>query len=171
MGLVRSAAVAGAFYPAEPDILARDVRQFLDAVPHRMSALAPLALPKAIIAPHAGYIYSGPIAASVYARLTGARHQITRVVLFGPSHRVAFPGLAVPSSDRFETPLGPVSLDRQAIAGLLQIPGVITLDAAHAQEHSLEVHLPFLQILFDNISLIPVVVGEAHPDLVAKALE
>jgi AmmeMemoRadiSam system protein B/AmmeMemoRadiSam system protein A len=169
MGLVRSAAVAGLFYPAEPEILARDVQQFLRAVPSADSS--PAAAPKAIIAPHAGFIYSGPIAASVYARLAQVRQDISRVVLFGPSHRVAFAGLAVPSTDMFETPLGRIALDRQAIDKLLQLPGVITLDAAHAQEHSLEVHLPFLQTVLDRFTLVPVVVGDALPDLVASALE
>lgn len=171
MALVRSAAVAGQFYPAEPEVLARDVQQFLRAVPVPAATSLPAPTPKAIIAPHAGYIYSGPIAASVYARLTKARRDITRVVLFGPAHRVAFRGLAVPSTDHFETPLGRIPLDRQAIADLLQIPGVITQDAAHAQEHSLEVHLPFLQTLLDRFTLVPVVVGDASPDLVADALE
>jgi AmmeMemoRadiSam system protein B len=102
MGSVRSAAVAGLFYPAEPEILARDLQRFLHTVQDPASPPHPLPVPKAIIAPHAGYIYSGPIAASVYARLSEARRDISRVVLFGPSHRVAFAGLAVPSTDDFE---------------------------------------------------------------------
>ncbi len=166
MALVRSAAVAGLFYPAEPDVLARDVRRFLDAVP-----ASPAPTPKAIIAPHAGYVYSAPIAASVYARLAGARNIITRVVLIGPSHRIAFSGLAVPSAEAFETPLGRVPLDREMIGRLRQIPGVITQDAAHAQEHSLEVHLPFLQTVLERFMLVPVVAGDASPAMVAAALE
>ncbi len=171
MAIVRSAAVAGRFYPADPEVLARDVQGFLRAVPEPTVATTSAPVAKAIIAPHAGYIYSGPIAASVYARLTQARQDISRVVLFGPSHRVAFPGLAVPSTEFFETPLGRIPLDGQAIAGLRQIPGVITLDAAHAQEHSLEVHLPFLQTVLGRFTLVPVVVGDARPDVVATALE
>jgi AmmeMemoRadiSam system protein B/AmmeMemoRadiSam system protein A len=168
MALVRSAAVAGQFYPAEPDALTHDLQKFLHAVP---ATASPGTIPKAIIAPHAGYIYSGPIAASVYARLRDAKKDITRVVLFGPSHRVAFPGLAVSSADAYETPLGRIPLDRRATAQLQQIPGVTTLDDAHAQEHSLEVQLPFLQTVLDRFTLVPVVVGNAQPELVASALE
>jgi hypothetical protein len=171
MAFVRSAAVAGLFYPADPLILARDVQNFLSAVPRRTSPSQSETTPKAIIAPHAGYIYSGPIAASVYARLTGARTAIRRVILVGPSHRLAFSGLAVPSANVFETPLGSIELDRQALNTLLQNPEVTILDAAHAQEHSLEVHLPFLQTVLDHFTLVPVVVGDAKPDLVANALE
>ncbi|PKU26075.1 AmmeMemoRadiSam system protein B [Telmatospirillum siberiense] len=171
MSLVRHAAVAGMFYAADPAILAGDVRRFLDGAPAKRAEEADAPFPKAIIAPHAGYVYSGPIAASVYARIKEARREIRRVVLFGPSHRVAFPGLAVPSVDFFETPLGRVPLDRQAIGGLLRLQGVATLDAAHAQEHSLEVHLPFLQTVLDDFTLIPVVVGDASPELVAAAME
>jgi hypothetical protein len=167
MGLVRSAAVAGHFYPADPHVLNRDLRLFLDAATSQEGS----STPKAIIVPHAGYIYSGPIAASAYACLRKARHDITRVVLFGPSHRIAFPGLAVPTSDQFETPLGQVPLDRPALDSLLQIRGVIALDSAHDQEHSLEVHLPFLQTVLDRFTLVPVVVGNTQPDLVADALE
>lgn len=171
MSLVRHAAVAGMFYPAEPAVLAGDIQLFLEKAAIAPTADAAPPFPKAIIAPHAGYIYSGSTAASAYVRLRNARETIRRVVLFGPSHRMAFPGLAVPSVDFFETPLGRVPLDRQTIAGLLRLQGVVTLDAAHAQEHSLEVHLPFLQTVLAHFTLIPVVVGDASPDLVATAME
>lgn len=166
MGIVRNAAVAGLFYPAEPDILAHEVRRHLDAVPPwRGSA------PKAIIAPHAGYIYSGPIAASAYARIVPASQSISRVVLLGPSHHVAFRGVAAPSADLFQTPLGPIPVDRQALAALGGIPNVGILDAAHAREHSLEVHLPFLQAILGAFTLVPMVAGEALPAEVAAIIE
>lgn len=170
MNLVRHAAVSGAFYPSDPTILAGDVTRFLDSAetsPAEEGAPAP----KAVIAPHAGYIYSGATAARVFSRLRAGRRDIRRVILFGPSHRVAFPGLAVSSAEYFETPLGHVPLDRRAIAGLLRLRGVVTLDAAHAQEHSLEVQLPFLQTVLDDFALVPVVVGDASPELVAAAME
>ncbi|MDR3441186.1 AmmeMemoRadiSam system protein B [Telmatospirillum sp.] len=165
MGLIRNAAVAGLFYPAEAQVLTRDILHFLEEVPPGRHAA-----PKAIIAPHAGYVYSGPIAASVYARLRPVAGEISRVALFGPSHRVAFPGLAVPSVEAFETPLGRIPLDRPAIARLLQQPEVNVIDAAHAQEHSLEVHLPFLQTILHRFTLIPVVVGHASIEQVADAI-
>jgi AmmeMemoRadiSam system protein B len=127
--------------------------------------------PKAIIAPHAGYIYSGPIAATAYARLQPGRDVIRRVVLLGPSHRVAFHGLAVSSAGAFATPLGEISVDRTAIEALLQLPFVHLVDQAHALEHSLEVHLPFLQEVLDRFSLVPIVVGDADPPQVAEVLD
>jgi hypothetical protein len=166
MSLIRHAAVSGLFYPAETDVLAGDVRRLLDAVPKTQHPQ-----PKAIIAPHAGYIYSGPVAASVYARLRAFAADITRVVLIGPSHRLAFPGLAVPSAEFFETPLGRIPVDHQAVARLLTLSDVSQIDAAHAQEHSLEVHLPFLQSVLDHFVLVPVVVGQASEEQIADALE
>lgn len=166
MSQIRSAAVSGLFYPADPGALAGDIHQLLDAVPTDWHPA-----PKAIIAPHAGYAYSGPIAASVYSRLRPTARTITRVVLFGPSHRLSFPGLAVPSADLFETPLGRIPVDRQAIQRLLALPQVSTIDAAHAQEHSLEVHLPFLQCILGSFTLVPVIVGHAGDAEVANAIE
>src|ERR1700689_5175840 len=137
----RPAAVAGTFYPESPGVLARTLETLLTGIP------APTSPPKALIAPHAGYIYSGPVAAHAYAALRPARETIRRVVLLGPVHRVPVRGLAVPGPavSAFATPLGPVMLDRAALDALLQLPQVVASDAAHAQEHSLEVHLPFLQ--------------------------
>ncbi|MEQ8194650.1 MAG: AmmeMemoRadiSam system protein B, partial [Rhodospirillales bacterium] len=128
-------------------------------------------LPKAIIAPHAGYIYSGPIAASVYARLKPLRGRIERVVLLGPCHRVAVRGLALSGADAFATPLGNVPVDKEAVAALAGLPQVSTFDATHAQEHSLEVHLPFLQEILGAFKLVPLVVGDASADQVAEVLE
>jgi hypothetical protein len=128
-------------------------------------------VPKAIIVPHAGYIYSGPIAASAYARIQPARGRITRVVLLGPAHRVGFHGLALSSADCFQTPLGRITVDQEAVKKISGLPQVQVMDAAHMQEHSLEVHLPFLQEVLGEFSLVPLVVGDAEPSEVAEVLE
>jgi AmmeMemoRadiSam system protein B len=164
MSPARKPAVAGLFYPSDPSKLRAMIRRDLAACE------ASGAAPKAIIAPHAGYIYSGPIAASAYARLALGREKLQRVILLGPSHRVPFRGLAASSADAFETPLGDVPLDRPAIDGLLQMPQVRLLDAAHAQEHSLEVQVPFLQVILGAFNLVPLAVGEAEPEEVAEVL-
>jgi AmmeMemoRadiSam system protein B len=163
----RPPAVAGLFYPAEREQLHTDVQTYL----HASDSAGSEPVPKAIIAPHAGYIYSGPVAASAYARLRPAREKIHRVVLLGPSHRVPFRGLAASSADTFSTPLGQIALDRDAIQQLLALPQVHELDEAHAEEHSLEVHLPFLQETLDSFTLVPLVVGDARPAEVAEVLE
>jgi hypothetical protein len=154
------------FYPDIPQDLTRQIHDFLDTVP---PSAAPV--PKAIIVPHAGYIYSGPVAAAAYARLAAARHRITRVVLIGPSHRVPFQGIAVSSAEAFDTPLGRIPVDLPAVARVLKIPGTVTLDAAHANEHSLEVHLPFLQTVLDSFSVVPLVAGDLPYDQVAAVLD
>lgn len=166
MQTVRTPAVAGLFYPADAAELQTQVRGFLDQV--EPPAEPP---PKAIIVPHAGYIYSGPIAASAYARLRAARDLIHRVVLLGPSHRVGFRGIAVSGMEAFATPLGRIAVDREAVEQLEQLPDVGFLEQAHAQEHSLEVHLPFLQEVLDHFKLVPLVVGEARPTEVGAVLE
>jgi MEMO1 family protein len=166
MGAVRPAAVAGAFYPGDPRELDATVQYHLS---HATADDGPV--PKAIIAPHAGYIYSGPIAASAYVRLRPARDIIRRVVLLGPCHRVAVQGLALSDADAFATPLGDVPLDKEAAAGILDLPQVQVFDASHQAEHSLEVHLPFLQVVLDDFTLVPLVVGDATPDAVAEVLE
>ena len=165
MASVRNPAVAGLFYPDDPRELRAMVADFLGAVP------AAGTVPKAIIAPHAGYIYSGPVAASAYARLKPARGHITRVVLLGPAHRVGFHGLALPSADYFMTPLGRIAVDQEAVKKISLLPHVRVMDAAHAQEHSLEVHLPFLQEALGEFSLVPLVVGDAAPAEVGEVLE
>jgi MEMO1 family protein len=165
MASVRNPAVAGLFYPADPRELRAMIAGFF------AEAKAEGAVPKAIIAPHAGYVYSGPIAASVYARLRPARGRITRVVLLGPAHRVGFEGLALANADCFVTPLGRVPVDAEAVALVVDLPQVHRLDAAHAQEHSLEVHLPFLQEALGEFRLLPLVVGDTTPDEVGEVLE
>ncbi len=164
----REPAVAGTFYPADPWQLQDAIHGYLDAATKASSTTANV--PKAIIAPHAGYIYSGPVAASVYVRLQPAHGKITRVVLLGPSHRVPFMGLATSSTDVFNTPLGDIPLDRAALNSLDSLAQVQCLDEAHRQEHSLEVHLPFLQAILDDFQLIPLVVGDASPAEVAEVL-
>jgi AmmeMemoRadiSam system protein B len=162
---VRPAAVAGLFYPGDSKSLARDVQSML------ASAKAPGAVPKAIIAPHAGYVYSGPVAANVYSRLAPARGTIKRVVLLGPTHRVAVRGMALPAAKSFSTPLGAVEIDQDAIALLRGVPHVGLSDEAHAREHSLEVHVPFLQTVLGEFKLVPIAVGYADPEEVADVLE
>lgn len=128
-------------------------------------------VPKAIIVPHAGYIYSGPIAASAYARLKKAHDRITRVVLIGPSHRVAFRGLAVSRAETFTTPLGRVPVDLAAVQSIVQLPFVEYIEQAHTYEHSLEVQLPFLQEVLDNFEIVPIVAGDASPEQVSQVLD
>jgi AmmeMemoRadiSam system protein B len=161
----RNPAVAGLFYPDNPRTLRAVVTDYLRAAPEAGYA------PKAIIAPHAGYIYSGPIAASAYARLKSVRGKIQHVVLLGPSHRVGFRGLALSSAEFFVTPLGRIPLDREAAAKISDLPQVRVMDVAHAQEHSLEVHLPFLQEVLGEFRLLPLVVGDASPEEVSEVLE
>ncbi len=165
MAGTRPPAVAGSFYPADPRQLRTMVDGFLAAV-HAESEPV-----KAIIAPHAGYVYSGPVAGSVYARLKTLRGRIARVVLLGPSHRVGFAGLALSSADYYDTPLGRVALDKHVENLLAGLPQVRVFDAAHAREHSLEVHLPFLLETLGTFTLVPLVVGDATPQEVGEVLE
>jgi hypothetical protein len=155
------------FYPGQAQQLRGLVRRYL----FEARSLAPDPPPKAIIVPHAGYIYSGPIAASAYVQLHCIAARIRRVVLIGPCHRVAVNGIAVSGADAFATPLGLVPVDRAAVAAILRLPGVQEHDAAHQDEHALEVHLPFLQELFHDISIVPLLVGAAGADAVADVLE
>ncbi|MBF0288770.1 MAG: AmmeMemoRadiSam system protein B [SAR324 cluster bacterium] len=164
---IRQPAVANAFYSGNSSILRTQIQEFLESVP-----LTKNAVPKAIIAPHAGYAYSGPIAGFAYKPLLPAKNQITRVVLLGPAHRVYVSGLAAPSADYFATPLGDIPIDQQSIQEIIQqFAYVQTMDAAHAAEHSLEVHLPFLQEILTEFSLIPLVVGDAASLQVGAVLE
>lgn len=165
MDTVRPPAVAGMFYPADPGQLAREVQGFLaEAHPHTLN-------PKALIVPHAGYIYSGAIAASAYSTLKLIAPHIRRVVLLGPTHRVAVSGLALPDTDAFETPLGRVRLDVDIMRMLVRLPQITVSNEVHAQEHSIEVQLPFLQTLLDDFTLLPLAVGMTTADEVAEVLE
>ncbi|CAN0456400.1 unnamed protein product [Pylaiella littoralis] len=163
MTSVREPAVAGTFYPNDKVALSSLINSFLDPAPTGEC-------PKAIIAPHAGFIYSGLTAGKVYSQVSRGRSDIQRVVLLGPSHRVAFRGMALPTSTTFRTPLGDIPLDQETMIALAEKPQVGYSDAAHAQEHSLEVHLPFLQAVLGNFTLTPIVVGDTPAEAVAEVL-
>ena len=163
---VRPAAVAGMFYPSAPDCLAGDIRAYLDdATPSRAK------VPKALIVPHAGYVYSGPIAATAYALLAPVRDAVDRVVLLGPAHRVPVRGLATTSAGYFATPLGEVPVDADAVGTALTFSQVAVSDAAHAGEHALEVQLPFLQTVLRRFTLVPLAVGHATLREVEEVLD
>lgn len=162
---VRRAAVAGRFYPRSPHQLRATVDELLAG-----ARIAPVAAPKAIIVPHAGYIYSGEVAATAFALLRPHADTITRVVLIGPAHYVPFRGLALPTVDAFETPLGIVPLARDAATVLADLAPVVRADAPHEPEHALEVELPFLQSVLSSFELVPVLTGDATPEEVASAL-
>jgi AmmeMemoRadiSam system protein B len=162
---IRSPAVAGLFYPGDPAELSDAVSEYLSQAP---TAAGPV--PKALIVPHAGYIYSGVVAGAAYSQVVHRRSQIRRIVLIGPSHRVYLRGMAVPAAEGFQSPLGLVTLDRELKARVLQHEHVIESDAPHASEHSLEVQLPFLQTLFDEFTLLPIALGSTSPPAVAAVL-
>ncbi len=165
MPSIRPAAVAGRFYPADPIELRRQIHTYTasgEPAPSR---------PKALIAPHAGYIFSGPIAGRAYARLGQVPGEIERVILLGPAHYVPVRGMALPQAEAFATPLGIVPVDTRAARALADLPQVITSDRPHAPEHGLEVHLPFLQQALGAFELVPLVVGDASDEEVEEVLE
>jgi AmmeMemoRadiSam system protein B len=181
----RLPAVAGTFYPDQEASLRSEVEGLLEAAAREggredsgermgpgtvMGPTAGTHRPKALIAPHAGYVYSGPVAASAYVRLASLRGSIHRVVLLGPAHRYQLRGLAASSATAFETPLGSVPVDGGGVRVALELDQVLLLDEAHEGEHSLEVHLPFLQVALGDFTLVPLVVGEASPEEVAEVL-
>ncbi|MGC1409861.1 MAG: AmmeMemoRadiSam system protein B, partial [Acetobacteraceae bacterium] len=168
MTAIRHPVVAGTFYPAERDALERQLALFLSEAGNE--APSPT-LPKAIIGPHAGYLYSGAVAARAYTRLAAARGRISRVVLIGPSHYVAFRGLAVDTAEAWAMPGGTVALDTEAIGRLRGLPMVGELDAAYQREHALEVHVPFLQHVLGEFRLVPIVAGDAPAEAVAAVLD
>ena len=169
MVAVRPAAVAGSFYPADSRALRSLIHGYLDAA--RETPAAPDPWPKALIVPHAGYMYSGQVAAAAFVRVEAARELVSRVVLIGPSHRLRFAGLAVPSSTAFATPLGAVDVDETARRQILTFPFVDVLDDAHHCEHSLEVQLPFLQEVLGAFAVLPIAVGHASSAQVEQVLE
>lgn len=165
MAKVRPPAVAGQFYPAHPDRLRAEVEGFLSA------AVAEEGEPtKAVIAPHAGYVYSGPVAGPAFAAVQRTA-SIERVVVVGPAHWVAFSGIAAPTAAAFQSPLGRIAVDREALAALEALPFVSFDDRPHAPEHALEVELPFLQVRLGEFRLVPLVVGDARPEEVAAVLD
>ncbi len=167
MEIIRPPAVAGMFYPKNPYVLSNMIEQNLA----QATSTSVATIPKVLIVPHAGYIYSGSIAASAFALLEPYRQLINRVVIIGPSHRVGFNGVAISSVDDFSTPLGSIPIDKEAQAKLSEIAGVHVIDEAHAAEHSLEVQLPFLQFILDQFTIVPIVAGDANPQLIAKIIE
>jgi len=166
MTLVRNPAVAGTFYESDPAILSNDVQGYLNAVEN--VAATP---PKAIIVPHAGYIYSAPIAAKAYTMLKPSKDIIKRVVVLGPCHRVGIAGMALTSADIYQTPLGAIKVDHSFDKTLLALPGVQVFDDTHIPEHSLEVQLPFLQIVITDFDFIPIVVGGNDAEHIARVLD
>jgi len=165
MSSIREPCVAGLFYPADPGGLTAALESHLHAAEDWPSEA------KAVIAPHAGYIYSGPIAGRAYKALAHRAEQVTRIILLGPAHRLGFRGIAVPSAERFATPLGSIPIDRAAIGALLELPEVTLLDRAFDQEHCLEVQLPFLQRSLGSFDLVPLIVGDTRAALVEAVLE
>jgi hypothetical protein len=163
---VRRAAVAGLFYPADPEQLRTGIVDLL-----ANAKVAPKAgRVRAVIAPHAGYVYSGPVAARAFAALRAEKHRFRRVVVIGPAHRMRVRGIAVPSVGAFATPLGDVPLDIAAIQEIADLPSVIAWDEPHADEHALEVMLPFLQAVLGPVPIVPLLVGSATPREVADVL-
>ena len=185
---IRPPAVAGMFYPADPAELRAMITRQLDESELAPAAGAPVPVgldgetdarresestepPKAFIVPHAGYVYSGPVAASAYRLLVPVRDRIRRVVLIGPAHHVAVRGLALSGARGFATPLGTIPVDAESEAVLRGLPQVVVSEAAHAREHCLEVQLPFLQTVLESFVLVPLLTGDAGPDEVAEVLD
>jgi len=162
---VRPSAVAGQFYPGNADRLRKQVSDLLANIATPIKSI-----PEALIAPHAGYVYSGATAAAAFATLRNGAQTITRVVIIGPAHYVHVLGIAAPTVDAFETPLGRVPVDTSALDAIAGLSAVIRDDAAHAPEHALEVELPFLQILLASFRVVPLLVGEVTPKEIAQVL-
>ena len=163
---IRPAAVSGMFYPDDPTELTDQISAFLNEASYDL-----LAIPKVLIVPHAGMVYSGSIAASAYRSLLQYRHVIRKVILLGPAHRTYIKGLGLPTVDQFQTSLGEINLDTKTIKNLVKkFPQVRFSDEAHADEHSLEVQMPFLQEVLGSFRLIPFVVGEASQKEVADVI-
>ncbi len=164
---IRPPAVAGSFYPAQPGELARE----LDTLLSRLTGGPEGPAPKVLVVPHAGYVYSGPVAASAYAHLRPIAQRIRRVVLLGPAHRVFMRGLALSDAEALATPLGEIPVDKEAQSMTAQLPQVAVSGRAHGPEHSLEVQLPFLQHILDDFSVVPLLVGDASAAEVAEVIE
>jgi MEMO1 family protein len=174
MSGVRAPAVAGSFYPGRPAELSAAVEGYLAAAERAESGEPrplPKAIPKAIIVPHAGYVYSAPVAAAAYARLRPLAGTVTRVVLLGPAHTVYLDAVAAPHADAFDGPLGALTVDRPALWQLAGLPQVVQDDTPHAREHALEVQLPFLQAVLGEVAILPLVVGDVAATAVAQVIE
>lgn len=166
MAILKEAAVSGQFYPSSPEQLANDVKAYI-----HQATTANEPPPEAIIAPHAGYIYSGPIAGSAYAPLAQLRNEIKQVAVLAPAHRVAVSGLALCNATHFETPLGVIPVSMSTVKALSDLPDVEFVDPAFAHEHAIEVQLPFLQETLGEFELVPILVGLADPKLVERAID
>ncbi len=160
----RESAVAGRFYPASAVELRHQLAMFFTPQPALSMA------PKALIVPHAGYVYSGAVAGEAYSLIRNAPRLFNRVVLLGPSHYVGLEGCAVPDSDVFITPLGEIPIDRAGVEALVGHELAVESESAHHWEHSLEVQLPFLQYCLDEFTLLPIVVGQCRPERVSRVL-
>ena len=169
MKLSRPTAVAGTFYPSEPEELSAMIMRFLEEANSQIPNGSQV--PKAIIVPHAGYIYSGANAALAFARLKPAAKNINRVILLGPSHRAYLEGVALSSANTFATPLGEIPIDHNGMMEIINLPQVQVLDKYHAEEHSLEVQLPFLQVMLDEFMVLPIVVGNCSPSQIGEILD
>jgi AmmeMemoRadiSam system protein B len=168
---IRPAAVAGLFYPEDPAVLRKEVATALEEARRSGGEDGAFGHPKAVIAPHAGYVYSGPVAASAYARVGVGAGPIRRVVLAGPAHRVPLGALALSGADAFASPLGEVAVDDELRSLALSLPQVVIADEAHAREHSLEVHLPFLQVTLGEVTVLPMLVGQVAAETAADVLD
>ncbi len=167
MSNIRPPAVAGTFYPDDPAVLRNHVAA---AISQAARETPPIKGVRAIIAPHAGYVYSGPVAAHAFAAI-GDDADIRRIVLMGPAHTVPLSGIAAPRWDAFATPLGTVPVDVKARAKIARLPFVTISDTPHAREHALEVELPFIQVLFPGVPVLPLVVGQTAPEDIARLME
>ncbi|MCL1840488.1 MAG: AmmeMemoRadiSam system protein B [Propionibacteriaceae bacterium] len=162
---IRPAAVAGMFYPERPE----ELRAMVDALVADVAAPAPV--PKAVIVPHAGYVYSGSTAALAYAGLKPGAGTIRHVVIVGPTHRVGIRAIALPDADALATPLGEVPVWQSGVAALAGLPQVVVSREVHAEEHSLEVQLPFLQRVLPDADVIALAAGWVEPAEVAEVLD
>ncbi len=163
---VREPAVAGLFYSANPATLGEEVQRYIaQGTPSQAKS------PKALIAPHAGYRYSGPVAGSAYAQLRDSTAVITRVVILAPAHRIPFGGIAYSTDTLFRTPLGSVPVDSASLREVSTLPQLRELDAAFENEHSIEVQLPFLQKILLDFSIVPLLIGDTDYTAVAEVLE
>ncbi|HEX3344199.1 MAG TPA: AmmeMemoRadiSam system protein B, partial [Polyangiaceae bacterium] len=166
----RKPAAAGVFYPAEPEILARTVRELLDAVPPSKTS-ARAARVRAVVVPHGLLGPAGAVAAAAWARVATQAARFRRVVLLGPAHHTQFVGIAAPFADTFATPLGAVDVDRIAVEVLRRFPQLLVSDDPHEQEPSLEVQLPFVQTVLPNTTIVPLLVGEIEDADAAEILD
>ena len=166
MDAVREPVLLDQFYPADSEILKEAVTGFV----HSAESSAERLVPKAVIAPHAGYVYSGPVAGSAYAYVANGKSYFSRVIIIGPSHRSYFTGLALPKTKAFKTPLGEIAVDGNAVSELQHLPFVKVMNEPHELEHCIEVQLPFLQLVLDSFSIVPLLAGEVSPEEICAAI-